>query len=467
MGLEEQQLPKLNRQDIQLTSKWKCPEKFIFSEADLNQFKKSMAINRINATISLICTKISLHNIPQGTINEDLVKFDSLNKKHGEILPPPSFEEAKNTSKENYSNITMTILKILLRLEQLVEDTPPFPGPRRYGNLACRDWHDKVKRDLDDILDNSLNEIFNCYEKNPKLLVQENYDGFKKEVKFYLLGAFGSRERLDYGTGHELSFIAFLGCLVMIELIDRENMKGIEWLVILSKYYDLVKLLILTYTLEPAGSHGVWGLDDHFHLIYIFGSCQLVDFAQLGKDEQVTGSNKDLVMNFRMGLTPSSILNVETLERERTKNLYYNAISFIRKVKKGPFNEHSPILYEVSASKNWEKVAKGMLRMYYGEVLSKFPVIQHFYFGGVFYPWKDEKGVPIISSNREVKEDFVDLKLPKKPIALVDTTTRANRRYESEVMETMNTNHLQRGEQLAKLLNGRRISSQRTRGTDR
>lgn len=35
----------------------------------------------------------------------------------------------------------------------------------------------------------------------------------KEEVSLYLLGGFGSVQRLDYGTGHELSFVAFLGCL--------------------------------------------------------------------------------------------------------------------------------------------------------------------------------------------------------------------------------------------------------------
>ena len=33
------------------------------------------------------------------------------------------------------------------------------------------------------------------------------------ELKAYFVGGFGSSQRMDYGTGHELSFVAFLGCL--------------------------------------------------------------------------------------------------------------------------------------------------------------------------------------------------------------------------------------------------------------
>ena len=40
--------------------------------------------------------------------------------------------------------------------------------------------------------------------------------GFERavpELKAYLTDSFGSYERIDYGTGHELNFVAFLFCL--------------------------------------------------------------------------------------------------------------------------------------------------------------------------------------------------------------------------------------------------------------
>lgn len=65
--------------------------------------------------------------------------------------------------------------------------------------------------------------------------------------------------------------------------------------------------------------------------------------------------------------------------------MYFSAIGFINDVKKGPFWEHSPILYDVSGIKDgWGKINKGMIKMFNAEVLSKFPVVQHFPFGSLF-----------------------------------------------------------------------------------
>lgn len=170
------------------------------------------------------------------------------------------------------------------------------------------------------------------------------------------------------------------------------------------RYLELVRSLIKTYTLEPAGSHGVWGLDDHSFIPYIFGAAQLspaMSESDKVPDEGSLPNTPD----------PGEVTKTNTVERERKANLYFSAIGFINDVKKGPFWEHSPMLYDISGIRaGWAKINKvgrtpdrflarlirhqGMIKMYNAEVLSKFPVVQHFPFGYLFSWERDPNAIP-------------------------------------------------------------------------
>ena len=119
------------------------------------------------------------------------------------------------------------------------------------------------------------------------------------------------------------------------------------------------------YYLEPAGSHGVWGLDDYQHLAFLYGAAQL--------------------QNNPEGYTPNSIHEPEAL-KDQENYMYFGCIAFIMEVKKGvPFGESSPMLNDISGVPSWDKVAQGMFKMYNVEVLGKVPVIQHLKFGSILH----------------------------------------------------------------------------------
>lgn len=153
------------------------------------------------------------------------------------------------------------------------------------------------------------------------------------------------------------------------------------------RYLRVVRKLILTYTLEPAGSHGVWGLDDHSFMPYIFGSAQLTRPISPDDPTPIEGS-------VRGAPRPADVTKSTVVEDFRHSNMYFSAIGFINDVKKGPFWEHSPILFDISGIRDgWGKINKGMIKMFNAEVLSKFPVVQHFPFGSLF-SWDRDPDAP-------------------------------------------------------------------------
>lgn len=111
------------------------------------------------------------------------------------------------TSPPAYSEHVQKLRSLLSDLTHFIDDAPPDTGPRRFGNVAFRKWYKLAENNADRLCDANLGHLLEKYEE------VANMTALRDELKVYLLGSFGSEQRLDYGTGHELSFLAFLGGL--------------------------------------------------------------------------------------------------------------------------------------------------------------------------------------------------------------------------------------------------------------
>ena len=173
--------------------------------------------------------------------------------------------------------------------------------------------------------------------------------------------SFGNATRIDYGTGHENTFVAFLLCLHELGLVGEDDRKALVTRVF-ATYLSLMRKLQMSYRLEPAGSHGVWGLDDYCFLPFYWGASQLVQHESI---------------------KPSSIHSDHVLKQFGTEYLYLSSVIFVKEVKKGNLSETSPMLNDISGVLSWEKINSGLLKMYKAECLGKLPIMQHFLFGSI------------------------------------------------------------------------------------
>ena len=217
----------------------------------------------------------------------------------------------------------------------------------RYGNTAFRTWHARLAAQAESLV---------------RELLPPAQAGAALELAPYLLDAFGNPSRIDYGTGHETAFCCWLACLARLGLFAESDAPALVTRCF-AAYLRLVRRLQSTYWLEPAGSHGVWGLDDYQFLPFLWGASQLEGHPEL---------------------RPSCIHDDGVLQEGEAEWLYLAAVRFVRKVKKGgPLRETSPMLCDIAALPTWAQVTTGMMRMYEAEVLGKLPIAQHFLFGSL------------------------------------------------------------------------------------
>ncbi|XP_033614885.1 serine/threonine-protein phosphatase 2A activator [Fukomys damarensis] len=153
------------------------------------------------------------------------------------------------------------LVTLLNTLDRWIDETPPVDQPSRFGNKAFRTWYAKLNEEAENLV---------------ATVIPTHLAAAVPEVAVYLKEAVGNSTRIDYGTGHEAAFAAFLCCLCKIGVLRVDDQIAIVFKVF-SRYLEVMRKLQKTYRMEPAGSQGVWGLDDFQFLPFIWGSSQLID----------------------------------------------------------------------------------------------------------------------------------------------------------------------------------------------
>eukprot|EP00191_Tetraselmis_sp_GSL018_P013413 CAMPEP_0177585076 /NCGR_PEP_ID=MMETSP0419_2-20121207/4268_1 /TAXON_ID=582737 /ORGANISM="Tetraselmis sp., Strain GSL018" /LENGTH=390 /DNA_ID=CAMNT_0019074721 /DNA_START=417 /DNA_END=1590 /DNA_ORIENTATION=- len=283
--------------------------------------------------------------ITSAELLKQFLESESLKEYIGFLMACNDAVKGRKLSEEcKTSPVIDQLQKELSDLSQMIDEIPPLQTETRFGNPAYRDWAARM-------LEGAQAAV--------SRILPEHLQDAVPELVAYWAESFGNVVRIDYGTGHETNFGVFLFCLAKIGALTPECLQAIVTRVFVS-YLNLMRKLQLTYWLEPAGSHGVWGLDDYQFLPFYWGAGQLVGHPYI---------------------KPKSIHTEEVLEGFSHEYLYLGCVTFVRKVKKGPIAETSPMINDISGVPNWSKVNSGMMKMYQAEVLSKLPIMQHMLLG--------------------------------------------------------------------------------------
>ncbi|GMK59923.1 hypothetical protein CspeluHIS016_0901400 [Cutaneotrichosporon spelunceum] len=271
------------------------------------------------------------------------------------VVGPSAYDGASET--------TTTFLRLLDAMIDWVDEVPPFPQEnQRFGNRAFRDYIGLVDKRLPSHLPENLPP--HLRDQLLPLLIQSH--------------GFGHPTRLDYGTGHELAFILALWVCVVSGWAGDADAQDQLVLRVFPRYLDLTTKLQATYRLEPAGSHGVWGLDDFVFLPYLFGSAQLLGGP----------------------MSPAEALKAATTTEGPFTDMYTLTLHRVGFFKRGAaFSEHSPLLDSLSTFPNWVKPHSGLLKMYQAEVLGKRVVVQGLWVGG--WCWGEHMPSPDVAPDDE------------------------------------------------------------------
>lgn len=242
----------------------------------------------------------------------------------------------------------------LRAIAQMVEEVPLEQEDQRYGNCGFVKFMERLEKEGEGL----IRQVFfaNRASKDSETL------------HAYLKGSFGNARRIDYGTGHELHFFCLLVVLHRLELVNLKEM-----FTALEHYFSVVRMLLLKYRLEPAGSYGDFGIDDYQLLPFLFGTsqfCRRNDLVFLSLFEQ-GNAGLCFVKALRFVHVHKKYPALKYPYEERVEKYQHEDISGEEMLQSSPL---ASTLKDVS----FTKLNKGMFKMYDSVVFSKRVVIQHF-----------------------------------------------------------------------------------------
>lgn len=274
------------------------------------------------------------------------------------------------SQKTNHKSVD-ALLSILSQISSLQQAHPPdHTNGSRFGNPTFRTFLSALSPKLTP-----------WHEQHFPSLSSNALD----ELHTYLHNSFGSSLRIDYGSGHELNFFMYLLCLNRLGFLPESTFPALA-LIVFPQYITLMRTIQDSYYLEPAGSHGVWGLDDYHFLPFLFGASQLANPER--HQSQDTAEANPRKGGAAQGIMPLSIHSDAVLETYASDYLYLDMVQHVNATKTVQgLRWHSPMLDDISGVKTkdggWTKIEGGMRKMFVREVLGKLVVMQHFLFGGI------------------------------------------------------------------------------------
>ena len=361
-----------------LTHSFTTPIKTIKTEPDVRKFTRSTAYMRYKFFITDLAEACISQHYESTCIASAGDKENSFNEHFNQDFIKIVSESDPTLLDDEISNFTLLKLDSMLnRVFELIDETPCINDDEtihRFGNKAYRDFYDKfvqenrafVSEIYYKVVEKAAHNVENTENSLSQTDIKTKVDSICDELTTYLNDSIGNRMRIDYGTGHEAAFLTFLCCFFATNAISstKKIYKILTVNKIFRKYLKLCRKIQITYRLEPAGSKGNYGMDDFQFCCYIFGSAQLRENSE--------------------NILPEDYTIADRCARYKNKYMLFEAVDFIHNVKSGPFAEHSNQLWNISSVTLWEKMHQGMIKKYAAEVLSKLPIMQHFYFGSIF-----------------------------------------------------------------------------------